>query len=92
MDINDNTRIIDLTIGELKAVFAELIKGQDAEPSREVVRGIAGIVSLFGVSPATAQRYKNGILAPAVQQAAKGHSFVVDVQMARDLFNQHKNQ
>ncbi len=92
MEISDNTRIIDLTVGEFKSLINDIVKGVDTPKQRRVVKGIAGIMELFNVGQATAQRYKNGILAPAVQQAGRGCSFVVDVELATELFNNHKNQ
>jgi len=89
---SDETRIIDLTVGEFKDLFNSLLTGQPAKEDRRVVKGIAGIMELFGVGQSTAQRYKDGILAPAVQQAGKGCSFVVDVERAIQLFNQHKQE
>jgi len=56
---------------------------------KNYVYGLKGIMRLFGVSNVTAQRYKNGIIAPAVYQ--HGKKIVVDADMALELFNNHKN-
>ncbi|RGU34490.1 DUF3853 family protein, partial [Alistipes indistinctus] len=42
---------------------------------------------LFGVSHATAQRYKDTFLKPAVRQ--NGRKIVVDVAKALELFDEH---
>ena len=76
----------------VKELVNTLLSGTTATQQRRVVKGIAGIVELFDVAPSTAQRYKDGFLAPAIQQAGKGCSFVVDVEIAKELFNNHKNQ
>lgn len=90
--MDDSTRIIDLTVGEFKSLINDIVKGADTPRKRKVVKGIAGIMELFKVGQATAQRYKDGILAPAVQQAGRGCSFVVDVDRALELFNNYKKQ
>ena len=92
MEIADNTRIIDLTVGQFKELINTVLSGVPVAQERRVVKGIAGIMELFGVGQSTAQRYKDGILAPAVQQAGRGCSFVVDVDKAPELLNNHKNQ
>lgn len=92
MEITDNTRIIDLTVGQFKELINTVLSGVPAAQERRVVKGIAGIMELFGVGQSTAQRYKDGILAPAIQQAGRGCSFVVDVDKATELLNNHKNQ
>ncbi len=58
------------------------------ETPREYVYGLKGIRDLFGVCHATAQRYKDTFLRPAIQQ--QGRKITVDVLMARDLFAKHR--
>lgn len=48
------------------------------------VKGLRGIRDLFGVSHATAQKYKNTWLAPAVTQ--QGRILLTDTEMALKLF------
>lgn len=48
------------------------------------VKGLRGIRDLFGVSHATAQKYKNTWLAPAVNQ--QGRILLTDTEMALKLF------
>lgn len=52
---------------------------------RRYVYGLKGISELFGVSKATAQKYKDGILKDACYQS--GRKIVVDVEKAMDLFH-----
>lgn len=52
---------------------------------KRYVYGLRGIKELFGVSHATAQKLKDGILRPAVLQ--HGRTIIVDEAMALELFN-----
>lgn len=83
-----------LTIEEFKKLLDERIKAAinnevvytpAAKPTGRLVYGLKGIRELFGVSHLTAQRYKDGILAPAIKQ--NGRKIVVDVDYAMELFN-----
>lgn len=55
--------------------------------SSEKVFGLQGIADLFGCSIATALKYKNTFLAPAVRQI--GRKIVTDTAKAQQLFAQH---
>lgn len=91
MEINDSTRIIDMTLGELKNAIREVIgREQVEEVGTDMVKGISGIMELFQCSAATANRLKNGVIADAVQQCAKGHTIMVDKKKAIALYNQHR--
>lgn len=79
-------RLIALT-EERKGRNAENTSGEKAPKEKKFVYGLGGIKELFNVSHATAQRYKNGILKPAVRQ--NGRKIVVDVDMALELFRQN---
>lgn len=93
MQIESNTRIIDLTWGELRQAIMSLIEERPARTQGDnMVKGIAGIMELFQCSQRTANRLKNGILAPAVQQCAKGHTIMLDKDLAIKLYNQQNNQ
>lgn len=82
IDINPDTRIIDLTVGQLLEVI-ESTRNQ-AEPKR-VVHGIAGIAQIFNCSTATAQRIKaSGKIDAAISQC--GRTMVIDVEKAIRLF------
>ena len=56
----------------------------DPEKSNRLVYGLRGIRNLFGVSHATASRYKNTIISEAVMQ--HGRKIIVDVDKALELF------
>lgn len=86
MEITSNTRIIDLTIGEVEEWLKGLNIVAPQKPSpKHYVYGIAGIMSLFGCSKSKAVRLKNGVIAPACCQ--NGRSIVVDAEKAMELFN-----
>lgn len=61
---------------------------QPASSAVKMVYGLKGIRSLFGVSHATAQRYKDTFLRPAVSQ--RGRVLVTDVALALELFDEYK--
>jgi len=75
-----------------RAVEEALITGeQDTSKTKEFtheryVFGLRGIRELFNVSHATAQRYKDTILKPAVKQY--GRKIVVDREFALKLFEE----
>lgn len=89
VNINPNTRIIDLTVGELM----ELLESAHGAPQavQEVkehrkVYGIAGIAQIFNCSMTTANRIKrSGRIDRAITQL--GRIIVVDVELALNLFN-----
>lgn len=85
--ISPDTRIIDLTIGELMEFLGrETVVKTDCMPSRErrLVYGIAGIAQLFNCSKATANRIKqSGKIDKAITQV--GNKIVVDADMALEL-------
>ena len=96
MFIDDTTPIAALTVGNLKQLITDLVREQkvDAIPlvtqaGRRYVYGLKGIQDLFGVCHLTAQRYKDGFLAPACMQ--NGRKIVVDVELAIELFNAYQN-
>ena len=100
MNYNDNTPITFLTVGQLKEVLGidddQIAKQREkgaassnAEQKRYVY-GLRGIRQLFGVSHATAQRYKNTFLSDAVSQ--QGQIIITDVDKAMELFKNHKSK
>ena len=89
MIITSDTPVAFLTVGQLKKIFRA---GQrtESQPADKIapntyVYGLRGIRNLFGVSHATAQRYKDTILKDAVSQ--NGRKIIVDVDKALELFN-----
>lgn len=89
MIITNDTPVTFLTVGQLKEI---LRADQSVSPQPTVhadtktyVYGLRGIRNLFGVSHATAQRYKDTIIKDAVSQ--NGRIIVVDADKALELFN-----
>lgn len=92
MELKSETRIIDLTWGELKDAILGLLQEQPRNEHSDMIKGIAGIMEEFKCSQRTASRLKDGILAPAVQQAGKGCTVLLDREFAKKLYKQYKNQ
>ena len=96
MIIENTTPIAALTVGDLKELLRELgVNNNSTAPrpatsvGKRYVYGLKGIQSLFHCSHLTAQRYKDGFLAPAVMQ--QGRKIVIDVEMAVELFKTYKD-
>lgn len=92
--ISDNTRLIDLTVGDLKELlkqwndYASTVKPVRTE--RNLVYGIKGIRDLFHVSDSTARRLKDRVIMKAVYQV--GRTIVVDADMALLLFKNYEKK
>lgn len=89
MEITSDTRIIDLTVGQLMDLFAKAqaptTQAQPKEKKR-LVYGIAGIAQIFNCSMTTANRIKaSGRINDAITQ--HGRIIVVDANKALQLFN-----
>lgn len=88
--ITSDTRIIDLTVGQLMELFAKAqapaaIK-EAPEKAKRLVYGISGIAQLFNCSMTTANRIKaSGRIDEAITQ--HGRIIVVDADKALVLFN-----
>ena len=83
-------------MGDIKELLTELgvahsgqVAQKNQNPGKRYVYGLKGIQSLFKISHLTAQRYKDGILKPAVMQ--QGRKIVVDVEKAMELFKNYKD-
>jgi len=87
MILNPNTRIVDLTVGELVELIKETTANAMAMPEekpRNLEYGIAGIARIFNCSMATANRIKaSGKINAAITQ--KGRMIVIDVDRALQL-------
>ena len=80
MDINLNTKLSDMTLGELLEAISV---GRDRRPA--TVTGLESIASTFGVSISTAKRIKaSGIIDKAISQ--HGRVIVTDVDKALELY------
>ena len=92
MKIDRNTPIAMMTIGQLieamsnKNYFSnnEIIE-EKIDPLKKYAYGLKGIRELFNVSHATAYRYKETFLKPAIMQNER--KIVVDIKKALELFN-----
>lgn len=86
--INESTIVASLTVGQLVELVTSLISVQEDEvkmqTSAHYVYGLRGIQDLLHCSHTQAQRYKDGLLKPAVMQ--NGRKIVVDADMALKLF------
>lgn len=86
--INKETPIAMLTVGQLMELLNSEKKQETVstpEQSKRLVYGLRGIRTLFNVSHATAQRYKDTIIKDAVLQ--NGRKIIVDADKALELFN-----
>lgn len=86
-----DTRIIDLTVAQLKevidrAVEESLARRQPQENTTpRLVYGIKGIAEIFGVSERQARYIKSsGVISRAIRQ--QGRTIVTDAHMALELF------
>ncbi len=86
MEITPNTRIIDLTVGELVDIIKSAAPQPVVTPSpaRVYDYGIAGIARTFNCSESTAKRIKaSGQYRDAIRQT--GRVIIIDVEMARAM-------
>ena len=86
--IDPNTRLIDLTVGELIDLIHSITPVQQptVKPEKRLVYGIAGIAQLFNCSLTTANRIKaSGKINGAIMQ--NGRIIVVDADLALELYN-----
>lgn len=88
--IDPNTRLIDLTVGELMDLIGSAAPAPQApKPEKRLVYGIAGIAQLFNCSLTTANRIKaSGRINGAIMQS--GRIIVVDADLALELYNDNK--
>ena len=88
MEISPDTRIIDLTVGQLMEILGTSKQPtiQEQPSEKKLVYGIAGIAQIFNCSMTTANRIKkSGKIDKAIKQ--NGRIIVVDVDHALQLFN-----
>ena len=90
--ITPETRIIDLTVGQLMDLIAKAqapVVEKKPEQTKRLVYGISGIAQLFDCSLTTANRIKaSGRIDDAITQ--HGRIIVVDADKALLLFNNSK--
>ncbi len=87
IDIDPNTRLIDLTVGQLLELIESAGKPKQDEPKeRRLEYGIAGIARIFNCSISTANRIKaSGKIDKAISQ--RGRTIIIDADKAIELFN-----
>lgn len=89
--ISDDTRLMDLTVGELKELFENLVPKispvvpTQSKSEKRLVYGLKGIKELFHVPDSTVRKLKNGPIKRAVSQSDR--TIVVDAEMALKLFS-----
>ena len=92
--INQDTIVASLTVGQFKEIISSLlapgVDDKEVHSSKNFVYGLSGIQDLFQCSHTQAQRYKDGVLRPAVIQS--GRKIMVDVDKAIELFNNQGTQ
>lgn len=84
--INPETRIIDLTVGQLMELIGkeQTVQVNNTDTERKLVYGIAGIARLFNCSMTTANRIKaSGRIDKAISQ--HGRTIIVDADLALEL-------
>lgn len=84
--INPDTRIIDLTVGELMELLGKqtTVTVDHTPKDKRFVYGIAGIAQLFNCSITTANRIKkSGKINKAISQC--GRMITVDANLALEL-------
>ncbi len=99
MQLSENARLSDMTIGEFRALLREEL-GRFMTPAPEagcttqshgrLVYGLDGIRGLFNCSHKQAQFYKDHVIQEAVSQ--HGRKIVVDADKALELFNQRRKK
>ena len=92
--MNQDTRIIDLTVAQLKEVIDKAVeeslsrRSQPADNTPRFVHGIKGIAEIFGVSERQARYIKSsGAISKAIKQ--QGRTIITDADLAIQLFGKH---
>lgn len=84
MAYNDNTPLSFLTVGDLRELMAKLLRG----PEPRYVKGLSGLMEIFGCSHSQAMRIKaSGVIDAAIRQNIKGGNFLVDSDKAIALYD-----
>lgn len=83
--ISNETRLIDLTVGELRALLQNAIPVNNPPESKEYVYGLKGIAELFHCSYTEAYRIKrSGKIDKAIKQ--NGRKIITDAKKALEFF------
>ena len=86
---SDDTRLIDLTVGDLKDLIASLMPHPEPIKEKRYVYGYKGIAALFNCSLRAAQSLKQGgKIDKAITQ--DGRKIIVDANLALELLKYNK--
>lgn len=92
--MDQNIRIIDLTVAQLAEVIDKAVEDSlnrrslPTDNAPRYVYGIKGIADIFGVSERQARYIKSsGIISKAIRQ--QGRTIITDAHMALQLFGRH---
>lgn len=96
--INDATRIIDLTVGQLEDLIRSWIRSEEASAKADDDRqderhvyGLKGLAKLLGCSTTSACKINtSGIIEPALTRL--GNLLIYDSDMVLDLIKKHKDR
>ncbi len=91
MDLN--TRLIDITVGELAEFIRDTVAGSTTptikKDESEYAYGIAGIMEIFNCKSSKANQIKqSGVIDDAITQS--GRKIVIDKRLALELMRKHK--
>jgi len=89
----NNTRLIDLTVGELFDLIDNRLQRNETKVDTikfddKYVYGVSGIAKLLGVSKTMVHQYKDDWLKPAIMQ--NGRKIICDAPLAIELFGKRK--
>ena len=87
---SDDTRLIDLTVGELKTLIESLAPKTQVIEEKKYVYGYKGLASLLNCSICAAKNLKlSGKIEKAIIQ--EGRKIVVDTQLVFELLQKTNN-
>lgn len=97
-NINDATRIIDLTVGQLEVLIRSWVRSEEASAKadddrqdKRHVYGLKGLAKLLGCSTTSACKINtSGIIEPALTRL--GNLLIYDSDMVLDLIKKHKDR
>ena len=87
MEVKNDTRLSELTVGELLEALRAAGIGHAPEEPRHLAYGLKGLADLFNISLSQAKRLKaSGMLDKAISQS--GRTIIIDKAAAVELFRQ----
>lgn len=87
MEVKNDTRLSELTVGELLEALRAAGIGHSNEEPRHLAYGLKGLADLFHISLSQAKRLKaSGMLDKAISQS--GRTIIIDKAAAVELFRQ----